>query len=111
MGEDDGGIDQKSIGKVAPALEQVLSWNGQKVENQEIITIPFFAAKESSIDEMDVMEEVNQHVRDTETQLGLRALSILRYLTDHMDRLSLGLLSRLVSSHDTPGLMAAALQR
>ena len=35
---------------------------------------------------------------------------MLRYLTDHISALGLGVLARLVTTHDTPGLVAAAIQ-
>ena len=37
-------------------------------------------------------------------------MSVLRYLTDHISALGLGVLARLVTTHDTPGLVAAAIQ-
>ena len=42
---------------------------------------------------------------------GLRCISILRFLTDHISVLSLGVLARLVTTHDTPGLVAALVQQ
>ena len=39
-----------------------------------------------------------------------RCVSVLRYLTDHISALGLGVLARLVTTHDTPGLVAAAIQ-
>ena len=42
--------------------------------------------------------------------LCARCVSVLRYLTDHISALGLGVLARLVTTHDTPGLVAAAIQ-
>ena len=42
--------------------------------------------------------------------IGLRCLSILRYMTDHISVMSLGVLARFVTTHDTPGLVSAAIQ-
>ena len=57
-----------------------------------------------------VLEELLEQVRDLRQTMGLRCLSILRYLTDHVSVLTLGVLARLVTTHDTPGLVAAAIQ-
>ena len=61
-------------------------------------------------EDRSVVEELLEQVRDLRQTMGLRCLSILRYLTDHVSVLTLGVLARLVTTHDTPGLVAAALQ-
>lgn len=57
-----------------------------------------------------VLEELLEQVRDMRQTIGLRSLSILRYMTDHVSVLTLGVLARFVTTHDTPGLVAAAIQ-
>ena len=66
--------------------------------------------EEKKEEDESVMEELLEQVRDLRQTMGLRCLSILRYLTDHVTVLTLGVLARLVTTHDTPGLVAAAIQ-
>ena len=66
--------------------------------------------EEEEEEEAGVMEELLEQVREVRQTLGLRCLSVLRYLTDHVSVLTLGVLARLVTTHDTPGLVAAAIQ-
>ncbi|XP_023324487.1 zinc finger MYND domain-containing protein 10 isoform X2 [Eurytemora carolleeae] len=60
--------------------------------------------------ELDVYNEVLQHIRDTRISLGMRSLSVLRYLTDNMEVVTLGVLARLVTTHDVPGLLAQTIE-
>ena len=53
--------------------------------------------------------ELRQQVRDLKVVIGLRCLSVLRYLSDHVSHLSLGVLARLTTTHDTPGLLARVM--
>ena len=68
------------------------------------------AEEEEEEEDRSVVEELLEQVRDLRQTMGLRCLSILRYLTDHVSVLTLGVLARLVTTHDTPGLVAAAIQ-
>ena len=43
-------------------------------------------------------------------QIAMKCLSILRYLTDHVESLELGVTSRLVITHDVPELLVRCLE-
>ena len=83
--------------------------------------------KTESADETFVLEELLTQVKEMRENIGLRCLSILRYMTDHISVLTLGVLARLVmdihdddddvnlvvrfvTTHDTPGVVAAGIQ-
>ena len=70
-------------------------------------------AKEFTPDDKEeilVRQELLAQLKDIKEVLGLRCLSILRYLTDHLSVLVLGVVSRCVTTHDLPGICAAAIQ-
>ena len=50
------------------------------------------------------------HTKVISTLLSLPILSNTRYMTDHMSVLTLGVLARFVTTHDLPGICAAAIQ-
>ena len=58
----------------------------------------------------ETLKEVLDQIKELRENIGLRSVSILRYMTDHISVLSLGVLARLVTTHDTPGLVAATIQ-
>jgi len=66
--------------------------------------------KTESADETFVLEELLTQVKEMRENIGLRCLSILRYMTDHISVLTLGVLARFVTTHDTPGVVAAGIQ-
>ena len=82
--------------------------------------------KTESADESFILEELLTQVKEMRENIGLRCLSILRYMTDHISVLTLGVLARFVNmymmilimmtffrfvtTHDTPGVVAAAIQ-
>ena len=75
-----------------------------------------------------VRQELLEQVKDLREVMGLRCLSIVRcrlsfkcivtsgcqslcrYMTDHISVLTLGVLARFVTTHDLPGVCAAAIQ-
>ena len=50
-------------------------------------------------EDSSVLEELLEQVRDMRQTIGLRSLSILRYMTDHVSVLTLGVLARWVLQH------------
>ena len=81
------------------------------VRNMTHLLYPIDDDVKNYADERDeTLKEVLEQVKELRENIGLRSVSILRYMTDHMSVLSLGVLSRLVTTHDTPGLVAATIQ-
>lgn len=54
-------------------------------------------------------EELERQQRDISYKIGLRCLSILGYIVDKLDLLSLGAVTRLIEVHDTPCLLSEIL--
>ena len=52
--------------------------------------------KTESEDESFILEELLTQVKEMRENIGLRCLSILRYMTDHISVLTLGVLARYV---------------
>ena len=58
----------------------------------------------------DVADEIKRHRRDTSFQIAMKSISILRYLTDHVDELPLGVSTRLAVTHDIPVLLVQLIE-
>ena len=50
---------------------------------------------------MDKATEFQDKLKDLRFGTALAALSVLRYLTDHMTELPLGVMARMLDTHDT----------
>ncbi|XP_069500209.1 zinc finger MYND domain-containing protein 10 [Ambystoma mexicanum] len=55
-------------------------------------------------------KELQQQAKALEFDISLKALSVLRYITDHMDRLPLSGLSRLLNTHNVPCLLVQLVE-
>ncbi|CAH1782565.1 unnamed protein product [Owenia fusiformis] len=58
---------------------------------------------------MTNMMELQKQKRDMEFDICIKAVSILRYITDHMSSLSLSIMSRLLNTHDAPVLLVSLI--
>ncbi|XP_037707255.1 zinc finger MYND domain-containing protein 10 isoform X4 [Choloepus didactylus] len=56
------------------------------------------------------MQELKKQAELMEFEIALKALSVLRYITDCVDSLSLSTLSRMLSTHNLPCLLVELLQ-
>lgn len=56
------------------------------------------------------MQELQQQAELMEFEIALKALSVLRYITDCVDSLSLSTLSRMLSTHNLPCLLVELLE-
>ena len=57
-----------------------------------------------------VEDELERLRKDVAFQIAMKSLSILRYLTDHIDELTLSAANRMTITHDLPILMAQLLE-
>eukprot|EP00128_Syssomonas_multiformis_P018226 Colp12_sorted_trinity150504_noHs@13782 len=55
-------------------------------------------------------EQVKKQEEDMQLDLGIRAVSILRYLTDHMTELTLSLMTRMLKTHDVILMLVPLLE-
>jgi hypothetical protein len=70
-----------------------------------------FAKTSASDDEYSPKLELEEKVRDTRFAIAICALTLLRYLTDAMDVLPLGVMARLLDTHDCQMLLAPLLEK
>ncbi|XP_005327116.3 zinc finger MYND domain-containing protein 10 [Ictidomys tridecemlineatus] len=56
------------------------------------------------------MQELQKQAELMEFEISLKALSVLRYITDCVDSLSLSILSRMLSTHNLPCLLVELLE-
>ncbi|KAM8758786.1 zinc finger MYND domain-containing protein 10 [Rhynchonycteris naso] len=56
------------------------------------------------------MQELQKQAELMEFEIALKALSVLRYITDNVDSLSLSTLSRMLSTHNLPCLLVELLE-
>ncbi|XP_076647141.1 zinc finger MYND-type containing 10 [Halictus rubicundus] len=56
------------------------------------------------------IEEILERKKELEFDIGIRCISILRYLAEFADNLPLSVLSRLLSTHDVPYLLAQLIE-
>lgn len=57
------------------------------------------------------LEEIFEKKKEFEFDIGIRCISILRYLAEYVDSLPLCVLSRLLATHDVPYLLAELIER
>lgn len=57
------------------------------------------------------LEEILEKKKEFEFDIGIRCISILRYLAEYADNLPLYVLSRLLATHDVPYLLAELIER
>ena len=58
----------------------------------------------------DVLDEIKRHQREISFQIAMKSITILRYLSDYVDDLPLGVSTRLVITHDVPVLLVQLLE-
>ncbi|XP_073447742.1 zinc finger MYND domain-containing protein 10 isoform X1 [Aquarana catesbeiana] len=56
------------------------------------------------------LEELKQQSEALEFDIGLKCLSVLRYITDHTDSLSISVTTRLLNTHNLPCVLVELLQ-
>ncbi|XP_076295618.1 zinc finger MYND domain-containing protein 10-like [Lasioglossum baleicum] len=56
------------------------------------------------------IEEILERKKELEFDIGIRCISILRYLAEFVDNLPLSVLSRLLSTHDVPYLLVQLIE-
>ncbi|CAK9810143.1 Zinc finger MYND domain-containing protein 10 [Anthophora quadrimaculata] len=107
-------------------LENVL-FHCESVEtmNDSVLDLVDYAVKYISLlfDDSDIeiyenvrnsnscLEEILDRKKEVEFDIGMRCISILRYLAEFADNLPLSVLSRLLSTHDVPYLLVQLIER
>ncbi|XP_023561954.1 zinc finger MYND domain-containing protein 10 isoform X3 [Octodon degus] len=66
--------------------------------------------KEDRLQDSTPMQELQNQAELMEFDISLKALSVLRYITDCVDSLSLSTLSRMLSTHNLPCLLVELLE-
>lgn len=66
--------------------------------------------KEEESQYSNPMKELQQQAEEMEFEIALKALSVLRYITDCVDSLSLSTLNRMLSTHNLPCLLVELLE-
>ncbi|XP_010613750.1 zinc finger MYND domain-containing protein 10 isoform X2 [Fukomys damarensis] len=66
--------------------------------------------KEKGLQDCTPMQELQKQAELMEFEISLKALSVLRYITDCVDSLSLSTLSRMLSTHNLPCLLVELLE-
>ncbi|KAM6160296.1 zinc finger MYND domain-containing protein 10 isoform 1-T1 [Erethizon dorsatum] len=66
--------------------------------------------KEEGLQDSTPMQELQNQAELMEFEISLKALSVLRYITDCVDSLSLSTLSRMLSTHNLPCLLVELLE-
>ncbi|XP_022098393.1 zinc finger MYND domain-containing protein 10-like isoform X1 [Acanthaster planci] len=66
--------------------------------------------KTSSIEEERGMEELKKQDRKLQFDISIKAVSILRYITDHIAELSLSVTSRILNTNDFPCLLVQLIE-
>uniref|UniRef100_A0A336L5D1 CSON004625 protein n=1 Tax=Culicoides sonorensis TaxID=179676 RepID=A0A336L5D1_CULSO len=67
------------------------------------------SAKDVKI-EIEPKSELERQMKDMTFHIGMKSITILSYLVDHLERLPLGAVTRLVKIHDTPCILSEILQ-
>ncbi|XP_020854950.1 zinc finger MYND domain-containing protein 10 isoform X1 [Phascolarctos cinereus] len=60
--------------------------------------------------ELSPLQELQKQAQTMELEISLKALSVLRYITDSVDSLSLSTLTRMLSTHNLPCLLVELLE-
>ncbi|XP_068951740.1 zinc finger MYND domain-containing protein 10 [Petaurus breviceps papuanus] len=61
--------------------------------------------------EISPLQELQKQAQTMEFEISLKALSVLRYITDSVDSLSLSTLTRMLSTHNLPCLLVELLEK
>ncbi|KAK2501298.1 hypothetical protein MC885_020966 [Smutsia gigantea] len=67
-------------------------------------------AEEEESQHRTPMQELQKQAERMESEIALKALSVLRYITDCVDSLSLSTLNRMLSTHNLPCLLVELLE-
>ncbi|KAK3744597.1 hypothetical protein RRG08_062248 [Elysia crispata] len=59
---------------------------------------------------MSNMEELEEQDRRLQFEISIKALSLLRYVTDHFDSVSLSVMTRVLNTHDIPILLVQLVE-
>lgn len=60
--------------------------------------------------EIDTNQELQRQMKDMTFHIGMKCITILAYLVDHLESLPLGAVTRLVRIHDIPCILSEILQ-
>lgn len=60
--------------------------------------------------EIDTQHELQRQIKDMTFHIGMKCITILAYIVDHLESLPLGAVTRLVRIHDTPCILSELLQ-
>ncbi|CAG5136274.1 unnamed protein product, partial [Candidula unifasciata] len=76
-------------------------------QNEEDISFP---NKEIHSLASNNMEDLERQERSLEFEISIKALSLLRYFTDHLDCLPLSVMTRILNTHDIPILLVQLVE-
>nr|XP_033206154.1 zinc finger MYND domain-containing protein 10 [Bombus vancouverensis nearcticus] len=76
-----------------------------------LLDMPVIEIYENVRDPNSCLEEIFEKKKEFEFDIGIRCISILRYLAEYVDSLPLCVLSRLLATHDVPYLLAQLIER
>ncbi|XP_063708582.1 zinc finger MYND domain-containing protein 10 homolog [Culicoides brevitarsis] len=60
--------------------------------------------------DLETRKELQGQIKDMTFHIGMKAITILAYIVDHLETLPLGAVTRLVKIHDTPCILSEILQ-
>ncbi|XP_066522295.1 zinc finger MYND domain-containing protein 10 [Hoplias malabaricus] len=64
----------------------------------------------SEFSEMSSIQDLHNQSRMLEFEISLKALSVLRYITDHVESLSLSVLTRMLNTHNLPCVLVQLVE-
>ncbi|XP_043525228.1 zinc finger MYND domain-containing protein 10 isoform X1 [Frieseomelitta varia] len=76
-----------------------------------LLDMPNIEIYENVKDPNSCLEEILEKKKEFEFDIGIRCISILRYLAEYADNLPLYVLSRLLAIHDVPYLLVELIER
>ncbi|OAD60114.1 Zinc finger MYND domain-containing protein 10 [Eufriesea mexicana] len=76
-----------------------------------LLDVPNIEIYESVKDPNSCLEDIFEKKKEFEFDIGMRCISILRYLAEFADNLPLCVLSRLLATHDVPYLLVELLEK
>lgn len=71
--------------------------------------IPYGDATKDEKDEQTIKEEIATYQKSLEFRIGIRSLSILSFLVENLDKISLSAANRLTTTHDAPCVLSEIL--
>ncbi|MFT7800712.1 zinc finger MYND domain-containing protein 10 isoform X2 [Arapaima gigas] len=80
---------------------------GQSTSGEDTSPDSFAAPVDKDI---STLQDLQSQSVATEFEISLKALSVLRYITDHIDSLSLSALSRLLCTHNVPCVLVQLIE-